>query len=424
MSAGGMSAGAWECAVCLDLMCKPVVPPCGHAFCFSCGHRAMNPWAAESRCPLCRGKFRRFPRACRALHGMLQCAFPEAYAARLNEVEEETTRDFGTASPQVSLDGTEVAGRASLAGDAWPPAALPGGGVEGGGEPRRGRQEGGGDLSRFFGCSRCQRLLLEPVVLNCGHAMCRACFEEDCRQAPVAPLPPEARACRCRVCGEVQLGDLQVCQIIQRFLREEYPRQHEQRLRECSAAEACGGSSEGRTAGEGAVPGQSEPRERLAPPDPANAVDDPSSTPVTTSAPVAGQDEEHPPDEFVHFGVGCDSCGAFPIVGRRYRCTDCPEAVGYDLCALCMAMGTTGAEGRFDQNHKPHHRMVEVPPVPTIVHKLARRNGESIESIMRLIEMVTEMREEDPGTEVEEGGGAGEGAGEADDAGGDVPPEG
>jgi len=153
-------------------------------------------------------------------------------------------------------------------------------------------------------------------------------------------------------------------------------------------------------------------------------VDDPSSTPVTTSAPVAGQDEEHPPDEFVHFGVGCDSCGAFPIVGRRYRCTDCPEAVGYDLCALCMAMGTTGAEGRFDQNHKPHHRMVEVPPVPTIVHKLARRNGESIESIMRLIEMVTEMREEDPGAEVEEGDGAGEGAGEADDAGGDVPPEG
>jgi len=84
-----------------------------------------------------------------------------------------------------------------------------------------------------------------------------------------------------------------------------------------------------------------------------------------------------------------------------------------------MAMGTTGAEGRFDQNHKPHHSMVEVAPAPTIVHKLARRNGESIESIIRQIEMVTEMREEDPGTEEEEGAGVGEEAG-----GGDAPPAG
>ena len=420
MSAG--SAGAWECAVCLDLMCKPVVPPCGHAFCFSCGHRAMNPWGAESRCPLCRGKFRRFPRVCRALHGMLQCGFPEAYAARLEEVEEETTRDFGTASPQVSLDGTEVLGRASREGDARPPATRPGGEAEGGSEPCRGGEGVGRDLSRFFGCSRCQRLLLEPVVLNCGHAMCRTCFEQDCQQTPVAPLPPEARACRCRICGEVQLGDLQVCQTIQRFLQDEFPREYEQRRLECSASEAHGGSSEGCTAGEGVSPGQTEPWERLGPPDTPSVVADPAgpaSTPVAASAAVAGDEEEHPPDEFVHFGVGCDSCGAFPIVGRRYRCTDCPEAVGYDLCALCMAMGTTGAEGRFDQNHKPHHSMVEVAPAPTIVHKLARRNGESIESIIRQIEMVTEMREEDPGTEEEEGAGVGEEAG-----GGGAPPAG
>ena len=280
----------------------------------------------------------------------------------------------------------------------------------------------GRDLSRFFGCSRCQRLLLEPVVLNCGHAMCRTCFEQDCQQTPVAPLPPEARACRCRICGEVQLGDLQVCQTIQRFLQDEFPREYEQRRLECSASEAHGGSSEGRTAGEGVSPGQTEPWERLGPPDTPSVVADPAdpaSTPVAASAAVAGDEEEHPPDEFVHFGVGCDSCGAFPIVGRRYRCTDCPEAVGYDLCALCMAMGTTGAEGRFDQNHKPHHSMVEVAPAPTIVHKLARRNGESIESIIRQIEMVTEMREEDPGTDEEEGAGVGEGAG-----GGDAPPAG
>jgi len=82
-------------------------------------------------------------------------------------------------------------------------------------------------------------------------------------------------------------------------------------------------------------------------------------------------------------------------------------------------MGTTGAEGRFDQNHKPHHRMVEVPPAPTIVHKLARRNGESVESIIRLMQMVTEMREENPGVEEGEGAAVEEGTG-----GGDAPPAG
>ena len=94
------------------------------------------------------------------------------------------------------------------------------------------------------------------------------------------------------------------------------------------------------------------------------------------------------------------------------------EAIGYDLCALCMSIGSS-VEGRFDQNHKPDHKMVEVLPEPTFVHKLARRNGESIEQIMRLIEVVTEMRDEDD-NEAEDGGDA---AGGADDGGPQPPAE-
>lgn len=39
----------------------------------------------------------------------------------------------------------------------------------------------------------------------------------------------------------------------------------------------------------------------------------------------------------VHYGVICDGCQAFPIVGARFKCLDCPD---YDLCESCMAKGT------------------------------------------------------------------------------------
>ena len=33
--------------------------------------------------------------------------------------------------------------------------------------------------------------------------------------------------------------------------------------------------------------------------------------------------------------VGCDACGLYPIVGDRWRCRDCPERIGFDLCGAC-----------------------------------------------------------------------------------------
>lgn len=54
--------------------------------------------------------------------------------------------------------------------------------------------------------------------------------------------------------------------------------------------------------------------------------------------------------EYVHFGTGCDCCGAFPIRGKRFKCLDCPEAVGFDLCETCH-QGDLVSYGRFNQRH-------------------------------------------------------------------------
>ncbi|URE39394.1 Zinc finger, ZZ type [Musa troglodytarum] len=56
----------------------------------------------------------------------------------------------------------------------------------------------------------------------------------------------------------------------------------------------------------------------------------------------------------VHVGVGCDSCGIYPIVGKRYKCKDCKEAIGFDLCEACYN-STSKLPGRFNQQHTPDH---------------------------------------------------------------------
>eukprot|EP00262_Sarcandra_glabra_P018614 TRINITY_DN6750_c0_g1_i2.p1 TRINITY_DN6750_c0_g1~~TRINITY_DN6750_c0_g1_i2.p1 ORF type:complete len:137 (-),score=13.71 TRINITY_DN6750_c0_g1_i2:226-636(-) len=56
----------------------------------------------------------------------------------------------------------------------------------------------------------------------------------------------------------------------------------------------------------------------------------------------------------VHFGVGCDSCGVVPIIGKRYKCKDCIEAIGFDLCEVCYNT-CTKLPGRFNQKHTSEH---------------------------------------------------------------------
>jgi len=54
------------------------------------------------------------------------------------------------------------------------------------------------------------------------------------------------------------------------------------------------------------------------------------------------QQEHRDGDEIhldVHYGVICDGCNSFPLVGARFKCQNCPD---YDLCESCMTKGIHG----------------------------------------------------------------------------------
>lgn len=46
----------------------------------------------------------------------------------------------------------------------------------------------------------------------------------------------------------------------------------------------------------------------------------------------------------------------FPIVGDRYRCDDCKEEIGFDLCGDCYK-NRSKRPGRFNQQHTPDHNL-------------------------------------------------------------------
>ena len=79
-------------------------------------------------------------------------------------------------------------------------------------------------------------------------------------------------------------------------------------------------------------------------------------------------------ETFTHYGVGCDFCGVYPIVGPRYQCEQCAneEFMGFDLCSKCMQNvfehPNRKRDYRFAQNHTDEHRMVLVRPKPTLIH--------------------------------------------------------
>lgn len=92
---------------------------------------------------------------------------------------------------------------------------------------------------------------------------------------------------------------------------------------------------------------------------------------------------------FVHFGVGCDGCGLYPIEGRAYQCMDCPETIGFDLCEDCI--GRSGKMGRFNQNHTPEHTMKERPQEKMWLHQFQEARPDlSVAQIIEFAEM--EMR--------------------------------
>jgi len=52
----------------------------------------------------------------------------------------------------------------------------------------------------------------------------------------------------------------------------------------------------------------------------------------------------------IHHGVSCDGCDAYPIIGLRFKCKDCPD---FDFCSTCHVE---------NKSHNTEHVFEEVPP--------------------------------------------------------------
>ncbi|KAH8522558.1 hypothetical protein Peur_041069 [Populus x canadensis] len=349
--------GQFQCPVCLDLLYKPVVLTCGHFSCFWCVFRCMNGFR-ESHCPICRHPFNHFPRVCQLLHFLLMKMCPIAYKTREGEVEEEEKK-FGLFSPQFghhssgslpgeeldvpsnslrlpthsqtklgydscfslgifpeaiahSVDNVKIMPSSPLSiSEGTANAAIKscnlmrtglGRGIQ--------KQASVADLL----CAECKKLLFRPVVLNCGHVYC-----ESCIIIPVQGIP------RCQFCQSLHPNGFPgVCLVLENFLEEHF-------------SEIYAGRREGSTQAQ-----QLATRS--------------SSVPSKVySSWIFGNGPK------VHIGVGCDSCGMSPIIGERYKCKDCWEEIGFDVCEACHN-NPSNISGRFNQQHEPEHNFEIVQP--------------------------------------------------------------
>lgn len=404
----------FHCIICLELVYKPIVHACGHLFCFWCVHRAMDA-AYKSLCPLCRRPYMHFPRICEQLHFVLLKAVREQYLVRAKEVQEEEAhrgvfspqfddgllqrKDSSTAamtnssskveaseilametetlsssnesskskigdlSPFSSScdDPNSTSGTTSLrplsVGDSDPSVKGKAPMLDEGETGKKGNNVEGDsglrDMSNVeigvqvsdLTCLSCSKLLHRPVVLNCGHMFCEHCV-----------VVSDARIVSCPSCKAEHPGlYLQVCLELHHYIDKVFPLEYGQRSVEVARDML------------------EHPRvrpEQLAP-EP-EIVTKELGVRRMTAGPV-------------HRAVGCDGCGMMPIVGKRYKCNDCPEAIGYDLCAKCYESGCV--VGRFNQRHTPEHQMVEtkISTRQSIARQfldaMARRSGISITDI-------------------------------------------
>ncbi|CAD6341405.1 unnamed protein product [Miscanthus lutarioriparius] len=186
-------------------------------------------------------------------------------------------------------------------------------------------------------CPLCMEMLYQPAVLNCGHVYCVSCLSS---------LNEETL--KCHVCGSLHPGDFpNVCLDLDHFLEEYFPAEYESRGQKVQfKKDQCNreASSSGRKGSTRAL---------------------------------------HDEDLLnIHISVGCDSCGVYPIRGKRYKCQDCTELIGFDLCEACYN-SSSKLPGRFNQRHTPDHRM-EVDN-SSLLRGILRQHGipeEGLEGLM------------------------------------------
>ena len=192
-----------------------------------------------------------------------------------------------------------------------------------------------------FGCATCGLLLAAPVALNCGCTVCSSC------------VPPGRLCTACGATGVVSRPPA-VCALLATTTEALFPQ---------AAADAAARAS---------------------------------STAVVAVEETAADDDNvttNPPEtQHCWYGIGCDACGEFPIVGRRYTCATCARTsrMGYDLCGPCADAGAAerGGAFRFGQRHEATHEVARVPPARTALHAMVEAHPELImEQLLALIRL-------------------------------------
>ncbi|XP_015970985.1 E3 ubiquitin-protein ligase PRT1 isoform X1 [Arachis duranensis] len=346
---------SFVCCVCLELLHKPIVLACGHLSCFWCVHKSMDV-IRESHCPICRQSYYHFPTICQMLHFLLLKLYPDAYKRRLHQVLEEE-KELGYFSPQFDDDicgsqakidnpesshssatkdpssnssnletceckeqsGSsnhegkegaiiyedtsnrmpEVMGTTSIAGKKVP-------------ENDKHNQQQKITIADVT-CTKCKQLLFHPIVLNCGHVFCEVCM-----------MNIDDQVLKCQICQSLHpRGFPKVCLALDHFLKEQFPEEYAKRRDASQFSQV-----------------KVKPK-------------------ISSCSSGNGEAELSGLPSRIHIGVGCDFCGMYPIIGERYKCIDCKEEIGFDLCGDCHKTHSK-LPGRFNQQHTPEHRFESV----------------------------------------------------------------
>ncbi|XP_021767434.1 E3 ubiquitin-protein ligase PRT1-like [Chenopodium quinoa] len=349
------------CCVCLDLLYKPIVLECGHVSCFWCVHKSMD-MVHESHCPICRNPYHYFPNICEMLHFLLLKMYPLAYKRRGKQIlEEETARDCF--SPQLdckednSTDGSKPSQDANTMSDPASSSCITSIGEDSSKRDSNGSDDiKEKDLSAINKttdrvsscdvlCPACKELLYRPAVLNCGHVYCEACI-----------IVPEDGIIICKVCEYPHPSDCpNVCLEFNNFLEELFPKEYAARKESVE-----------------------EKKARFQHKNPSSCSNSKASAKKSFITPFRGSEDfipwwnEH--GSKVHAGAGCDYCGMCPIVGDRYRCLDCVELMGFDLCGNCYNTRSK-RPGRFNQQHTLDHKFELVKQPDNLRNLMVRLVG-------------------------------------------------
>ncbi|CAL4886648.1 unnamed protein product [Urochloa decumbens] len=187
-----------------------------------------------------------------------------------------------------------------------------------------------------FMCCVCLDLLYKPVVISCGHMSCFWCVQQAMH------IFQESH---CAVCRQPYKHFPSICQLMHHLLLKLEPAEYKRREKEILDLDHFL---------EEYFPAEYESRGQKVQSKKGQFNREGSSS--GTSSAKGSSRAQHADALDIHISIGCDSCGVYPIRGERYKCKDCTELIGFDLCGTCYR-SSSKLPGRFNQQHTPDHRM-------------------------------------------------------------------